>query len=389
MKISILTPDFSHNCFGRAWLLVKILKRHYDVEAIGPVFGEGIWKPLADACDFNVKMVKGYANGHFELRKMLKMISGDVIYASKPLISSFGVALIKKFRTGKPVVLDIDDWELGFGKEFYDSLTWPKKIKDFLLSISNYNSYYYKIILNKFIRFANDITVSGKVLHSIYGGTIIWHGRDIETFNPQKFNESTLKKKLLSDRNENIFVISFIGTPRPHKGLEDLINAMDLLRDKGFLLMIVGMEDSDYHNNLKKKIEGLRLNENVKFFPQQPFEKLPEFLSITNLVVIPQRERLASYGQVPAKLFDAMAMAKPIIATNISDIPEILDGCGWIVEPENPKRLAETIEYIFEHPIEAEEMGRKAREKCKQKYSWAVMEESLMKIFEKYRENYA
>jgi len=48
-----------------------------------------------------------------------------------------------------------------------------------------------------------------------------------------------------------------------------------------------------------------------------------------------------------------MAMAKPIISTNVSDIPEILDGVGWVVEPENPKQLAETIQYAFDHPVEA------------------------------------
>ena len=107
------------------------------------------------------------------------------------------------------------------------------------------------------------------------------------------------------------------------------------------------------------------LKDRVIFFPQQPFEILPEFLSITDLVVVPQAERSASYAQVPAKIFDAMAMAKPIIATNVSDIPEILDGCGWIVDPGNPKQLAETIQYVFNHPFESKKMGYKAREKCK------------------------
>ena len=42
MKISILSPDLSHNCLGRAYLLVKILQRRYEVEIIGPMLGEGI-----------------------------------------------------------------------------------------------------------------------------------------------------------------------------------------------------------------------------------------------------------------------------------------------------------------------------------------------------------
>lgn len=49
MKISILSPDLSHhNCLGRAYLLAKILQMHYEVEIIGPMFGDGIWEPVAN-----------------------------------------------------------------------------------------------------------------------------------------------------------------------------------------------------------------------------------------------------------------------------------------------------------------------------------------------------
>lgn len=379
----------SNNCFGRAWLLAKVLQRHYDIEVIGPAFGDGIWKPLANVCNFDIKIVKGYANGYFEIKKMLSMISGDVIYASKPLIQSFGVALIKKFRTGKPIVLDIDDWELGFKKDIYDSMPWFKKTIKFLRFSLNLDSYNYRRLLNKFIRFADVLTVSGEVLHSIYGGTLIWHGRDVNLFDPQIFDRFEFKKKYLSEEDKDAFVISFIGTPRAHKGLEYLIDAVSILKNKSripFLLMIVGIEDGDkYCVSLKKRVADLDLRINVKYFPQQPFEMLPTFLSITDLVVIPQRKGTASYGQVPAKIFDAMAMAKPIIASNVSDIPEILNDCGWIIDPENPALLAEKIKYVFDHPREAKEMSWKAREKCKQKYSWEAMEEKLIQIFEQYR----
>ena len=189
MKISILTPDFSQNCFGRAWLLAKLLQQHYDVEVIGPAFGDGIWKPLENLCDFETKLVKGYANGHFEFKKILNMISGDVLYASKPLIPSFGVGLVKKIKSQKPLVLDIDDWQLGFGRKLYDSLPWYKKINDYRLSITNWQSYYYSIILNKLIWLADEVAVSGKILQARYGGTIIWHGRNVNTFNPQKVDK--------------------------------------------------------------------------------------------------------------------------------------------------------------------------------------------------------
>lgn len=51
MKTSILSPDLSGNCLGRAYLLAKILQRHYEVEVIGPVFGDRIWELAANLED--------------------------------------------------------------------------------------------------------------------------------------------------------------------------------------------------------------------------------------------------------------------------------------------------------------------------------------------------
>jgi glycosyltransferase involved in cell wall biosynthesis len=118
--------------------------------------------------------------------------------------------------------------------------------------------------------------------------------------------------------------------------------------------------------------------------PPQPFAKLPEILSIIDLKVIPQRKRPASLGQVPAKIFDAMSMAKPIIATNVFDIPEILNGCGFVIEPENPSLLADSIQYVLDNPDVARQMGVNAREKIEKEYSWEATENNLKMIFSKY-----
>ncbi|GEM_PF-1893044 len=56
-----------------------------------------------------------------------------------------------------------------------------------------------------------------------------------------------------------------------------------------------------------------------------------------------------------------------------------------LVEPENPRQLAKTIQYVFDHPVEAKEKGKKAREKCKREYNWEMMERRLVAIFEKYK----
>ena len=113
------------------------------------------------------------------------------------------------------------------------------------------------------------------------------------------------------------------------------------------------------------------------------FVKLPELLSAADIIAIPQRRTSDSVGQIPARLFDAMSMGKPIIATRVSDIPEVLDGCGYLVDPNQPAQLAETIEYILNHLDEARAKGQTARERCQRMYDISNLEFGLSKLMEK------
>ena len=386
MKISVLSPDLSHNCLGRAYLLAKILQRHYEVEIVGPTFGDGIWEPVADDKSITYKPVKirGRFKPYWQIKELTKKIDGDVIYASKPLFTSFGVGLLKKLSNSKPLILDIDDWQMGFMKEIYSSLSLAQSFKFLATSalfFYSMSSYWNTLFGEKLSHLADEITVSNNFLQDKFSGTIVWHARDTEAFNPEKFDGSSLREKYDIARNKK--VVMFSGTPRAHKGIEDLIEAINLLQTQDVLLTLVGADEGSYSQNLITMADK-KLGERLKAFGLQPFEKVPEFLAMSDVTVIPQKRNLASVGQLPAKVFDAMAMAKPIIATNVSDLPEILDGCGWIVEPESPEQLARAIQHVIDHPEEARQMGQKARQKCIENYSWDAMEKILVNIFRKY-----
>ena len=115
----------------------------------------------------------------------------------------------------------------------------------------------------------------------------------------------------------------------------------------------------------------------VVVFPKIPFKELPEHLSAADILVIPQRDTTDTQGQIPAKLFDAMAMAKPVITTPLSDIEEVLGGHGYLIDPRNPVQLAKTIEYIFENPEEARMKGLNARKRCQELYDIKVLKKEL------------
>lgn len=387
MKISILSPDLSNNCLGRAYLLAKILKRRYQVEIVGPIFGEGIWGPVANDKSIKYKSVKlsGRFKPYWQISELIKHIDGDVIYASKPLFTSFGIGMLRKLKRKKTLILDIDDWQMGIIKEKYKNKSFMQYLKLLISSAIRFysmNSYWNNLISEKLINFADEITVSNNFLKKKFNATIVRHGRDTNDFNPQKYDKDLLKEKYKIEGTKKI--VMFIGTPRPHKGIDDLIDAINIFKNKEVVLSIIGITNKDkFCEKILKHAKKL-LGNRFLVFGIQPFDKIPQFLAMADVVVIPQKKNLATIGQIPAKLFDAMAMAKAIIATDVSDIPEILDRCGWVVEPENPEKLADAIKYVFDHPLEAETMGQKAREKCIDRYSWEAMEKVLINIFKKY-----
>jgi glycosyltransferase involved in cell wall biosynthesis len=138
-----------------------------------------------------------------------------------------------------------------------------------------------------------------------------------------------------------------------------------------------------YSRNLAEKAKAV-LGRRFMKFGLFSFAELADFIGLADIMVVPQRNSPASWGQMPAKIFDAMAMGKPIIATAVSDIPTVLDGCGWIVEPANPKALAAAIQEVITNPRLSEIKGSLAREKFLSYYSWDAISPQLIEIFRRY-----
>lgn len=385
MKITVLTPDLSHNCLSRAYLLARVLQKSNEVEIAGPAFGDGIWLPLRRDRTVRFRLLEEVHSSMTwrDMKRLASSINGDVIFASKPLMTSFGIGLMAKFSSGKSLVLDIDDWDLGIRREIL------KRRKDFrgklrYLKESCLEYCSLESILNPYLAenlsfLAEGITVSNRFLKRRFGGEIIWHPRDIDFFDPEKYDRKAIRDRLGFGNRK---VILFLGTPHPHKGVEDLIRAVSLIPHPEILLALVGVTGTVYGRSLVRKGKET-LGDRFFAIGEVDLDQTPEYLSMADLVAIPQRSGSAAVGQMPMKIFDAMAMAKPIVSTRISDVPEVLEGCGWVVEPGNPEQLAPAILYILDHPAEAEERGANARRKCVAHYSYAAAAETLAPLFSK------
>jgi len=371
VKISVLCFDLSSNAFGRAWLLAQALSGVYDVEIIGTSRKGGIWAPMADS-EISVKefIWDRYPNFYGIKKNILDAIDGDLILASKLMPTSFGIGLQKKYSSGKPLLVDIDDWELGF---FYHSGFWGRVGR--FLNFSNPNGLPYVWRMERLVGEADGVLVSNRFLQKKFKGVLLPHCRDTSALDPQKFSPGKIKERIgLAGKK----VVMFLGTPRPHKGIDDLLIALKKINIPELRLVIIGAE------NQQEFLKGVdpSVIDRVVVLPKISFQNLPEFLSAADIVAIPQRQTSDSVGQMPAKLFDAMSMAKPIIATRVSDIPEVLEDCGYLVDPSEPSQLADCIQYILSHPAEAKAKGYAARERCKQRYDMHHLECGLHELVE-------
>jgi glycosyltransferase involved in cell wall biosynthesis len=369
VKISIFTPNLSGNCAGRAWVLGKLLKEEFEVEIIGPTESGRVWSPLEEERDIRFIPVQAFSKLS-EFKKQAQALrlaaTGDAIYVSKPLHSIMYPAILEKQENNKPFFLDIDDWQMGFQ---YKKLTSPlglcRVLSREMLYACGFDSFWNALAGDKHIRHADAISVSNNYLQAKYGGTLIPHARDGSFLDPDNYAKDVEKAKLGISSDTRI--VAFIGSPRPHKGLQDLIEAVGRVREQNILLMVVGLSSDEYSTFIRTHGEKL-LGTRFIGFGMQLYAELPRFLSVADIIVIPQRNTSATVGQTPAKVFDAMAMSKPIIATDVGDLPSILNGCGSIVPPGNISALARQIEEILANYDAANKGGQLARKKFLEVY---------------------
>lgn len=379
LKVSILSPTLCKGGVDRAYLLGQVLQKlNFDVKIYGFLFGGKIY-PLPPA-NMPVDSVPGgtYPQLFARAGQLLHKIDGDIIYAVKPKPTSFGVALLKKLGAGRPAILDIDDWELSWhgGDEWQYRPGLKQLARDILKkdgALRDASHPVYLKWMEKLVSRADAITADTKFLLDRFGGTYLPNGKDTSLFDPDRYDPdaSRVKYGLAGCR-----VLMFPGAPRPHKGLEDVLMALDLLNQSDLRLVIVGGNPYDDYDD--KLIE--RWGRWIVKLPEMPVGQMPEIVAAAHAVVVPQRDTVTAAAQFPIKLTEGMAMAKPVLATRVGDIPEILGETGYLAEPGCPEQLAERIQWIFEDWQSALDRGVRARERCVERYSVGAMSAIMSEV---------
>ena len=379
-KVSVIAWDLAHNPLGRAYLLADALRHEYDVELIGatfPRFGNELWEPLRTGSRVTIKRFPGgNFPGHFKsMEDVAEQLEGDVIIVSKPRLPSLELAILARMHRNRPVVLDIDDYELGFfGNRRPLTLREIRESHRKLDTECPHDEVWTRYS-ESLIPLFDRITVSNEALQEKYGGMVLPHVRDAHDFDPAIYPRDEIRAALGFGPEDRVIV--FAGTPRAHKGYERIVAALEKLDRGSYKFLLVG---SPADRASRRFIDALDA-ENIRTLPNIPFRDLPGYLGAGDLMCLLQDENNVTSGyQMPAKFTDGLSMGIPMLATRVP--PLVGPANAGLVQLLDDVPLDRKIEQMFENHDEHKEAASRNRQVFLERFSYAAAVPRLRELID-------
>jgi len=207
---------------------------------------------------------------------------------------------------------------------------------------------------------------------------VIHNGVDINKFQPAADKRKV--KAELGFNPDDLAIVS-VGRLYARKGLFTLIESMPAVtkRFSNAKFIISGKGQSDEMHKLIAHAEKLGVKDNIVFTGYYPDKKLPKLYQAADVFAFS-----TFYEHHPFAVLEALATGLPVVTTTVGGIPETIESGknGFLVEPFNPKQFSDRILYLLEHPVEAEEMGAKARKTVEQQLDWRIVVKEAMKVYD-------
>ena len=171
----------------------------------------------------------------------------------------------------------------------------------------------------------------------------------------------------------------YSGNIKPHKNLERLIDAFARLRSEGFgdiQLLITGSEISRYAG-LRRAVHRFNLHKHVRFLGFQSAETLASLYHLADAFVFPSLYE--GFGLPP---LEAMASGTPVLTSNVSSLPEVVDDAALLIDPYDPQAIADGMAQILSDEDVRAGLIARGRKRANH-FSW---EASVRRVLAIYRE---
>ncbi len=179
-------------------------------------------------------------------------------------------------------------------------------------------------------------------------------------------------------------VIGFIGSFYKYEGLDLLVEAMHVLRDKypNLVALLVGggIMDDDLHN----QVNNLKLEDRVVFTGRISHDQVPGVYALVDILVYPRRSMRLTDLVTPLKPLEAMAMEKACIASDVGGHRELIDHnvTGVLFSAGDSDQLAGEISRLLDNEEQRQEIGKRGRQWVESERSWTKTTEGYVNVYE-------
>jgi len=295
----------------------------------------------------------------------------DVVYARHGVPSLAAVVLARLKRT--PLVLEIN----GLYSVEARSSQWPAFARHFAKLIEVFTLPFADSVVAVTDGLAREI--SKYHLHPNAKIFVIPNGVDTDVFRPK----DTLQSRRRCAIDPRSKVICFIGNFIAWQGLQTLIkcSVTVLAAVPNALFLLVG--DGPLRASFERSASSLGVVDAFRFVGKVPHAEVPDYINSADVCVAPfvsARNRLI--GLSPLKLYEYMACGKPIVASDVPGVGDLLTShrCGLAVKPDDPLALAQNIIHLLNDEPLALEIGPRAMRVAVESFSWRAISNRIESV---------
>jgi glycosyltransferase involved in cell wall biosynthesis len=159
------------------------------------------------------------------------------------------------------------------------------------------------------------------------------------------------------------------------EGISWLVRAAGELKRSGMRFKLIVVGHGEEENAVREAIQKFALEDRVLFVGRVPHDQVRRYYSLMNILVYPRRSVRLTEHVTPLKPLEAMAMGKPVLASRVGGLVELVkDGeTGMLFEPENIKSFCETATRLLSDSALRDRLGNNARETVIREKDWSVL----------------
>ena len=216
--------------------------------------------------------------------------------------------------------------------------------------------------------------------------------RKLVTVIPNGVSPSDFSASPLPVRDGRVPVLLYSGTLADWQGLEIVVRSLPkILEQRPVRLQIVGRGRSRQRKMLAKQIRKLGIEDHVIVQPAVPHHEIPALIASADICVAPLglNDRNVTQGACPIKLLEYMAAGRPMLASNMPIVRELVreDVDALLFSPNDPDALArQTLALLNDFEL-SKRLANSASERALSKFTWHESQKKLLKVYEKLMES--